>query len=237
MRDVRDILMYMDRTYVPQSRKAHIYEQGTILFRTVVARNPDIKGRMLRLLLTAIEDGRRGRQIDNQLLRSVLGMLIDLGVSSTICYVEDFETRYLLDSNHFFQTESALLLETSTVPEYLRRTEVRLAQEIDRGISILHPSTLPRLKSLLERTMISEHAADLLELEGSGFISMLERDSKEDLARMYSLFSLCKQPIIWTQGIGSGSQASASSHGATAAASATVPAAQRATGRVTRGFP
>jgi len=210
MRDVRDILMYMDRTYVPQSRKAPIYEQGTILFRTVVARNPDIKGRMLRLLLTAIEDGRRGRQIDNQLLRSVLGMLIDLGVSSTICYVEDFETRYLLDSNHFFQTESASLLETSTVPEYLRRTEVRLAQEIDRGISILHPSTLPRLKSLLERTMISEHAADLLELEGSGFISMLERDSREDLARMYSLFSLCKQPIIWTQGIGSGSHASAS---------------------------
>lgn len=208
MRDVRDILMYMDRTYVPQSRKAPIYEQGTILFRTVVARNPDIKGRMLRLLLNAIEDGRRGRQIDNQLLRSVLGMLIDLGVSSTICYVEDFETRYLLDSNQFFQSESASLLETSTVPEYLRRTEVRLAQEIDRGISILHPSTLPRLKSLLERTMISEHAADLLELEGSGFVTMLERDSREDLARMYSLFSLCKQPIVWTQGIGSGSNSS-----------------------------
>ena len=205
MRDVRDILMYMDRTYVPQSRKAPIYEQGTILFRTVVARNPDIKGRSMRLVLSAIEDGRRGRQVDNQVLRSVLAMLIDLGISSTTCYVEDFETRYLSESNQFFQSESTSLLESSTVPEYLRRTETRLSQELDRGISILHPSTLPRLKNLLERTMISEHAADLLELEGSGFVSMLERDSREDLSRIYSLFSLCKQPIVWTQGVGSGS--------------------------------
>ena len=192
---------------MPTARRAPIYEQGTLLFRDGVARHPDVRGRVQRLLLAAVDDARRGRQADLQLVRATLTMLVDLGVSSTAVYAEDFEARFLQETAQFFHDESAAFLERNTAPDYLRHAELRLAQEWDRGNAFLHPTTLPKVKGLLERTLVAEHAARLLEMEGSGLVSLLERDARDDLARMYALFGLYKQPIMWTPGAASASAA------------------------------
>jgi cullin 3 len=198
MRNVRDILMYMDRTFVPQTRKLPIYEQGTLLFRAVVARHADVKPRAQRLLLAAVDDARRGRPVDLQLLRGTLAMLVELGVGSTSVYAEDFELRFVQDTAQFFHDESAAVLEQSTAPDYLRHAERRLEQEMERGAAFLHHSTLPRLKQLLERALVADHVGALLEMEGSGLVPLLERDARDDLARMYALFARYKQPVAWT---------------------------------------
>ncbi len=37
---VRDILMYMDRTFVPAQKKLPVYDHGTVIFRDTIARHP-----------------------------------------------------------------------------------------------------------------------------------------------------------------------------------------------------
>lgn len=51
MQMVRDILMYMDRTYVSSKKKMPVYEMGLVVFRDTVARHEKVKGRLQSLLL------------------------------------------------------------------------------------------------------------------------------------------------------------------------------------------
>ena len=47
---IRDILMYMDRTYVVAQKKVAVYERGLHIFRDEVVRNPRVKDRLLEML-------------------------------------------------------------------------------------------------------------------------------------------------------------------------------------------
>lgn len=60
MQMVRDILMYMDRTFVSFNKKMPVYEMGLVVFRDTVARHEKVKGRLQSLLLQVTRrDGRR----------------------------------------------------------------------------------------------------------------------------------------------------------------------------------
>lgn len=52
---IRDILMYMDRTYVVAQKKTPVYERGLLIFRDEVCRCPRIKDRLLNMLLDLIQ--------------------------------------------------------------------------------------------------------------------------------------------------------------------------------------
>lgn len=51
MQMVRDILMYMDRTFVSFNKKMPVYEMGLVVFRDTVARHEKVKGRLQALIL------------------------------------------------------------------------------------------------------------------------------------------------------------------------------------------
>ena len=61
--------------------------------------------------------------------------------------------------------------------------------EKDRVQHYLHPSTEPKLMSKIEHEILAEHETKLLEKEGSGVSWLLNNDRKEDLARLFRLFT------------------------------------------------
>jgi cullin 3 len=77
---VRDILMYMDRTYVTTQRRRPVYDLGLHLFRITVWEHPRVQSRVTELLLNAIASERAGLLTDDRsLLKANLGMLLELG--------------------------------------------------------------------------------------------------------------------------------------------------------------
>ena len=86
---VRDILMYMDRTYVVQSKRRPVYNLGLHLFQTVVWEHEDIQERCVQSILSLITAERNAESAENLhqydgLLKSILGMLLELGYSTGI---------------------------------------------------------------------------------------------------------------------------------------------------------
>lgn len=75
-----------DRTYVPQHSKTKVYDMGLQIFRDTIARHPQVKDRLRNLLLDNILCERQGQLIDRSLLKSTLGMLVDLGIEGTAVY-------------------------------------------------------------------------------------------------------------------------------------------------------
>ncbi|CAM9354291.1 unnamed protein product [Phaeothamnion confervicola] len=185
---VRDILMYMDRTYVVQSKKTPIYDLGLEIFRDTISCHEQVQGRLRQLLLQNIQQERGGQLIDRALMRSTLSMLVELGINGTSVYEEHFERHFLQTTREFYQAESQDYVSRNTCPDYLRKAEARLNEEAARAHAYLNSTTEPKLKHIVETELIAKHGKVLVEMENSGCIAMFKNDKLDDLGRMYELF-------------------------------------------------
>ena len=96
---IRDILMYMDRTYVASQKKTPVYERGLQIFRDEVCRSPRIRDRLLQMLLNLVQRERQGEMIERSLVKTVTSMLVELGRD---VYAKDFEVAFLQSSATFY---------------------------------------------------------------------------------------------------------------------------------------
>jgi hypothetical protein len=63
-----------------------VYDLGLIIFREVVAWHPQVRERLKTILLDNIHKERIGQLIDQDLMRNVLSMHVDLGIDGTSVY-------------------------------------------------------------------------------------------------------------------------------------------------------
>ncbi len=189
---IRDILMYMDRTYVIQQKKDDVYNLGLKIFLSEIARHPQVKERLLNLLLGDIQSERSGEVIDHSLIKNVLAMLVALGVNfnnhTRDVYQQDFEKHFLKATAQFYMNESTQFIANNTCPMYLIKAEKRLKEEQERIVRYLDASTEPKLINIVQRELICKRAEMLVKMENSGCVAMFKDDKLEDLRRMYSLF-------------------------------------------------
>lgn len=189
---VRDILMYMDRTYVPQLRRRPVYELGLHLFRIIVWEHPRVQTRVTDLLLNAIASERSGLLTDDRtLLKSNLGMLLELGQADfSNVYERDFEQVFLGTTQEFYRLESLSYLSRNTATDYVHKAARRLDEEKDRSTALALPATTESpLQSIVETELIERHARTLVDMENSGFAALLRDDTKlEEMKDMYDLF-------------------------------------------------
>ncbi|GBF91645.1 hypothetical protein Rsub_03949 [Raphidocelis subcapitata] len=181
---IRDILMYMDRTYVTQQHKTPVFQLGLDLWRDHVVHHPVIQQRMLSTLSDLIAKERAGEVIERSLIRATTQMLVDLGPS---VYEADFERPFLAAAADFYAKEAQAFIASCDCPQYLRKAERRLSEEVDRVKLYLDASTEAKITAVVENELVREQMRALVEMEGSGLVAMLRGDRFDDLARMYAL--------------------------------------------------
>eukprot|EP00164_Ancoracysta_twista_P001606 GFYU01002109.1.p1 GENE.GFYU01002109.1~~GFYU01002109.1.p1 ORF type:complete len:747 (+),score=223.69 GFYU01002109.1:49-2241(+) len=185
MSSIRDILMYMDRTYVLPNKKLPVYDLGVKVFHDNIESDSNLTPRILNLPLGMIERERNGEVVDRGLIKRVTQMLCELGKE---VYVQDFETHLLTATTAYYQDEAQRYITTNSCPDYLKKAEARLKEEVSRVSHYLDMSTEAPLKERVERELIKTHMATLLDMETSGIFPMFRDDKLEDLGRMYELF-------------------------------------------------
>ncbi|XP_047314720.1 cullin-3A-like [Impatiens glandulifera] len=182
---IRDILMYMDRTFIPSTHKTPVYELGLNLWRINVIHSPNIQPRLQGTLLELVQRERTGEVIERGLLRNIIKMLLDLG--STV-YQEDFEKTFLADSASFYWVESQKYIECCDCGDFLKKAETRLNEEIERVSHYLDSKTEAKICNVVEKEMIENQMNRLVHMENSGLVNMIVNDKYDDLKRMYCLF-------------------------------------------------
>jgi len=190
---IRDILMYMDRTYVTQQKRRPVYDLGLHLFRMTVWEHPAISQPVCRLLLAAIARERSGMLTDDRdLLKQIIAMLLELGRAdyAAAVYQQDFEMAFLGTTQEFYHTESLQYLSSATAADYVRKATARLEQEKERAQALQLPVTTEGpLVGIVQTEWIERHARTLVDMEVTGFAALLQDDTKLDEMRlMYDLF-------------------------------------------------
>eukprot|EP01025_Chloroclados_australasicus_P021030 TRINITY_DN2207_c1_g1_i3.p1 TRINITY_DN2207_c1_g1~~TRINITY_DN2207_c1_g1_i3.p1 ORF type:complete len:736 (-),score=66.03 TRINITY_DN2207_c1_g1_i3:498-2705(-) len=182
---IKDVLMYMDRTYVSTHKKTPVFQLGLEVWKECVIDHPQIQPRLLELTMDMIARERQGEVIERQLLASIIQMLVTLG---TKVYRTIFEEPFLRQASDFYCAEAQKYLNLNDCMVYLKHTENRLQQEVDRVESYLDKSTLVKIQNEVQKQLILKQMRALVEMEGTGFIAQLQHDKLEDLKRMYQLF-------------------------------------------------
>lgn len=195
---IRDVLMYMDRTYIPNNRKTPVHELGLNLWRDNVIHSNKIQTRLLNTLLEHILKERTGEVINRGLMRNVIKMLMDLGPA---VYQEDFEKPFLDVSADFYRVESQDFIECCDCGDYLKKAEQRLNEEIERVSHYLDVSSEVKITNVVEKEMIANHMPRLVHMENSGLVNMFIDDKYKDLGRMYNLFRRVSDGLSTIRGV------------------------------------
>lgn len=170
---IRDILMYMDRTFIPSTHKTPVHELGLNLWRDNIIHSSKIHKRLQDTLLELVQRERTGEVINRGLMRNVIQMLMDLGSS---VYQEDFEKPFLDVSADFYRLESQQYIECCDCGDYLKKAEKRLMEEIERVSHYLDTKSEPKLTNVVEKQMIESHMHRLVHMENSGLVNMIVND-------------------------------------------------------------
>ncbi|KAL1824527.1 hypothetical protein DCAR_0312600 [Daucus carota subsp. sativus] len=182
---IRDILMYMDRTFIPSTHKTPVNELGLNLWRDNIIHSSKIQTRLQSTLLELVQRERSGEVINRGLMRNITKMLADVGY---VVYQEDFEKPFIEVSADFYRGESQQYIDCCDCGEYLKKAEKRLNEEIERVSHYLDLKTEAKITNVVEKEMIESHMQRLVHMENSGLVKMLVDDKFDDLGRMYSLF-------------------------------------------------
>lgn len=191
---IRDILMYMDRTYVVQAKRRSVYELGLHLFRVTVWEHFQVKGRVLDLILQQITQERNGLLTtpDHRArLKAIMAMLLELGRADLAANVyQEFELRFLALTQEFYHSESLHYLSNNTASDYVIKATTRLQEEAERATALALPTTTEApLLSMVQTELIERHARTLVDMQPSGFAQLLKDETKlQEMRDMYDLF-------------------------------------------------
>ena len=202
MNMVADILMYLDRGYTQQDpHGVPIFATTIALFRDHILRsclnaNSDnlVIDILISVMLDQIDMEREGDVIDKNLIRSCSRMLCCLYESadeneSDKLYLTVFEPRFLDNAQTFYSQECERLLRESEAGTWLRHTQQRLTEEVDRCGTTIELETLPKISGVIEQQLITSHLSEFLALEGSGLRWMIDNDKIDDLSILYKLMA------------------------------------------------
>jgi cullin 3 len=189
METIVTVMIYVDRAFVQDNRLMGLYDCGLLAFRQQVLAPARVADRVREELLAIVARERAEEAVDRPLLRSLLRMLVELGIGTLSVYTALFEEPLLRVSREFFRAEASGLLPSSTCPAYLRKTASRLAEEASRAEACMHASTGPKLAKLIEAEMVEAHVAQIVAIPGTGPAAMMANSQLADLALLYDLLA------------------------------------------------
>lgn len=96
-------------------------------------------------MLLQIDREREGEQVDRALLKNVLGIFVEIGMSSMDAYEHDFEVALLADTAEFYSRKASTWIVDDSCPDYMRKAEECLRKEKERVGHYLHQSSETKL--------------------------------------------------------------------------------------------
>jgi len=178
---------YLDRYYVKLQSVEPLHNRGYSIFHQLVFE--ECKKDTRNALLRVINLERQGEHIDQDLVKGVIDMFIDLGLGNTTVYNTEFEEAFLPATSDYFVRQSSGWISEDSFPEYMRKAEAALEAEKLRVTNYLNRSTQPKLNHVVIQALLSQPQTQLLDKETS-VVYLLDNDKREDLARMHRMFSL-----------------------------------------------
>ncbi|KAF9580330.1 Cullin-4A, partial [Lunasporangiospora selenospora] len=171
---IRSIFLYLDRSFVLHTLGvSSIWEMGLDLWRRLVMEQSEIRLKVLDGILALIEKDRKGEEVSYTLVTSLLRMLTDIHL-----YTSVFEAPFLQASRLYYHVEGGDNMHNMTPPDYLKYSQRRLYEETVRFEGYFDKSTRRGLIAAVEGELLERWADVLLQ---KGFEGVMKEHNLTDL--------------------------------------------------------
>uniref|UniRef100_A0A6N2K421 Cullin family profile domain-containing protein n=1 Tax=Salix viminalis TaxID=40686 RepID=A0A6N2K421_SALVM len=177
---------YLDRYFIARRSLPPLNEVGLSCFRDLVYQ--EVHSQAKDAVLDVIGKERDGEQIDRALLKNVLDIYVEIGMSQMDHYANDFEAHMLQGTGAYYSVKAANWIREDSCPDYMIKAEEYLKRERDRVSHYLHSSSETKLVEKVQHELLVVNANQLLEKEHSGVRALLRDDKVDDLSRMFRLY-------------------------------------------------
>lgn len=193
---INHLFRYLNRHWVKREMdegKKNIYDVYTlhlVQWRTTLF--SEVHGKVMDAVLKMVEKQRNGETIEHSQIKAIVDSFVSLGLdeadptkSTPDVYRFHFEKPFLDATKLFYQAESKQFVAENSIVEYMKKAEIRLAEEEERVKMYLHPDIIFLLRKACNTALIAEHSAVLRD----EFQTLLDNDRQDDMQRMYNLLS------------------------------------------------
>ncbi|QDZ25877.1 cullin [Chloropicon primus] len=197
MQNIRDILMYMNKTFVKQHNKTPVHELGNKLWNENLLQRPLVRSILRQVISEAIlkfrescqasaesGGGGAGNHQENKLISAVAKMAMDIGPK---VYEEVVEAPIQQDTQAFYRAFSQQAISEKSCPEYLRSLRRCLEDESRMVDMYLFEGSKSKVISKVEEEMIQNQVDVMINMEGSGLLHQLKGRHYGELELMYSM--------------------------------------------------
>ncbi|PIC47860.1 hypothetical protein B9Z55_007054 [Caenorhabditis nigoni] len=203
---ISEILMYLDRMYVPQKPSVlQVYDLGLELFRTEVLRNNGIENRLIFMRdrqLDLIKSYRKSNEINWHGIKNLCKMLISLGIDNRCVYEEYFEKALLKGTYEYYREVcETLLAGENDVCFYLEQVETAIRDEANRASRYLDKETEVKILQVVANVMVADHMSTIVHMPNGGVKFMFQHKRVEDLRRIFRIFKhITESPAVPVSG-------------------------------------
>lgn len=185
---------YIDRYYVKRFEEPSLENAGYMCFKKEVfdAIAPDVREAALNI----VRRERDGESVDRSLLKAVLGIFAEMGMGKLDIYTEEWENPFLDATGEFYRRASAKWAAEDSFPDFMCKADASIGEELERAAQYLNPQTQERLLRVCEKEVLVTHQQEMLEKENSGLVALLENNKREDLQRLFRLYSRVTQGLM-----------------------------------------
>eukprot|EP00823_Brevimastigomonas_motovehiculus_P008277 TRINITY_DN7560_c0_g1_i1.p1 TRINITY_DN7560_c0_g1~~TRINITY_DN7560_c0_g1_i1.p1 ORF type:complete len:748 (-),score=168.05 TRINITY_DN7560_c0_g1_i1:227-2470(-) len=191
VRGLSKLFMYLDRFYTLNTENVlNLKELGYKLFKEVVFDRYCTKAR--GCLLNAIAGERKSEVQDRMILAEAVEVFVEMGYNyadqKLAVYSNLLQKDIIEHAGDHYKRQSRVWMEQDSCPNYLEKAERVLSEEKARVESYMHRSTLEPLTKEVYTQVLKAHQTQLLSKD-TGIFYLLSKNSREDLTRMYRLYS------------------------------------------------
>lgn len=152
---IRDILMYLDRSFVPHAKLPLVYDMGQGLFKEIILLDTQTANILVAFFLENVEQDRLGRKVEYPTLKKITEMYFSYIDQDSNTYFTVLEGKFLENSRLFYRNEADSLLQEG-VSTYLNRVMGRMEEERKRMLLYMKNDSLEKVLIIIDQEMLIE---------------------------------------------------------------------------------
>uniref|UniRef100_A0A914E9S7 Cullin family profile domain-containing protein n=1 Tax=Acrobeloides nanus TaxID=290746 RepID=A0A914E9S7_9BILA len=188
---IRDLLMYVDRSFVDFHRPPvkKLYDVALDLFREIIVDYPTINDQLKAFMLNCIAQERQYAHISWIHLKSACQMLHTLSSTTNsgnkrYYYEQVFEGPFLRETQEYYQTSSQKFLEENSTSVYVKKVRECFKDEESRSDRYLDDETMRKVFKILREELIRKNMQILV---NNGLVDMINNEKYMELRDLYEL--------------------------------------------------
>jgi cullin 3 len=183
---IKRLMLYVENVYIKERSLESFYDYGLLLFKQLIYEKSKIGPKVKGLLIDEVMKDKHGIVFDKLTVKSVIEMLIEMGLGSNSTYKEIFEDAYFGQCVEFYKEEADRLVDTLNVSEYLKLVEKRITQEKELCYAVIDISSNDQIQKIIDLHFIINHCSQIV--GNKNLENLIRKESLEDLKRLYNLF-------------------------------------------------